>query len=123
MAATTLAEGGDRQSSRQLWQQLYETTDDSWVRNNAQLKLSQLQALDDIDALALMVRRFAEARGRPPSSWNELVGMRWLAGIPPDPSGTPYELSPDAPGGVALSEESSLHPLPPQFLKKDGPTT
>ena len=25
MAATTLAEGGDRQSSRQLWQQLYET--------------------------------------------------------------------------------------------------
>ena len=43
MAATTLAEGGDRQSSRQLWQQLYETTDDEWVRNNAQLKLAQLE--------------------------------------------------------------------------------
>ena len=50
MAASTLAEGGDRQSSRQLWQQLYETTDDTWVKNNAQLKLGQLTALDEIDA-------------------------------------------------------------------------
>jgi tetratricopeptide (TPR) repeat protein len=123
MAASTLAEGGDRQSSRQLWQQLYETTDDTWVRNNAQLKLAQLKALDDIDALAVVVRRFAETRGRPPASWNELVAMRWLAGVPLDPSGTPYELKPDAPGGVALSERSSLSPLPPQFTKKTGPTS
>ena len=43
MAAVTLAEGGDRQSSRQLWQQLYETTDDTWVRDNAQLKLRPAQ--------------------------------------------------------------------------------
>jgi len=123
MAASTLAEGGDRQSSRQLWQQLYETTDDTWVKNNAQLKLGQLNALDEIDALAAMVQRFAQARGRAPADWRELVTTRWLAGIPLDPSGTPYELRPDAPGGVALSEKSSLHPLPPQFLKKAGPTT
>jgi len=123
MAASTLAEGGDRRSSRQLWQQLYETTDDTWVRNNAQLKLQQLKALDDIDALALLVRRFAEVRGRAPADWSELVAMRWLAGTPLDPSGTPYELRPDSPGGVALSEQSSLSPLPPQFVKKSGPTT
>ena len=123
MAASTLAEGGDRQSSRQLWQQLYDTTDDTWIRDNAQLKLGQLTALDDIDALALVVRRFTEARGRPPAAWDELVGMRLLAGVPLDPSGTPYELRPDAPGGVALSERSSLSPLPHQFLKKTGPTS
>jgi TPR repeat protein len=124
MAATTLAEGGDRQSSRQLWQQLYETTDDTWVRDNAQLKLAQLQALDDIDALAGVVRRFAQTRGRPPASWSELVAVRWLSSIPLDPSGTPYELTPAAPGGVALSERSSLAPLPPQFTKKQpGPTS
>ena len=123
MAATTLAEGGDRQSSRQLWQQLYETTDDAWVRGNAQLKLAQLKALDDIDALALLLRRFAETHGRYPTGWTELVAARWVAGIPLDPSGTPYELRPDAPGGVALSERSALSPLPPQFTKKSGPTT
>jgi tetratricopeptide (TPR) repeat protein len=123
MAATTLAEGGDRRSSRQLWQQLYETTDDKWVKDNAQLKLAQLRALDDIDALTLMVRRFAGARGRPPASWHELVAARWLAGIPLDPSGTPYELWPGDPGGVTLSDRSALSPLPPQFTKKTGPTT
>jgi len=123
MAATTLAEGGDRQSSRQLWQQLYETADNDWVKNNARLRLSQLEALDQMDALAAMVQRFAQARGRTPADCSELVAIRWLAGIPLDPSGTPYELRPDAPGGVALSEQSSLHPLPPQFRKKAGPTT
>ena len=124
MAATTLAEGGDRQSSRQLWQQLYETTDDTWVRDNAQLKLAQLQALDDIDALAGVIRRFTQARGRPPASWNELMAVRWLSSVPLDPSGTPYELTPGAPGGVALSERSALAPLPPQFTKKQtGPSS
>jgi tetratricopeptide (TPR) repeat protein len=123
MAASTLAEGGDRQSSRQLWQQMYETTDDKWVKDNAQLKLGQLQALDDIDALALLVRRFTEVRGRPPGSWNELVATGWLRGIPADPTGTPYELKAEAPGGVALSEKSGLHPLPPQFLKGAGQKT
>jgi tetratricopeptide (TPR) repeat protein len=121
MAASTLAEGGDRQASRQMWRQLYDTTDDTWVRNNAQLKLAQLKALDDIDALAALVRRFTQAQGRPPAGWNELVALRWLAGIPLDPSGTPYELRSDAPGGVALSETSSLAPLPPQFTRKPGP--
>jgi len=123
MAATTLAEGGDRQSSRQLWQQLYDTTDDTWVRDNAQMRLAQLKALDDIDALAVMVRRHTEARGRPPADWNELVAARWLASIPLDPSGTPYELKPSAPGGVALAERSSLSPLPPQLTKKTDPTS
>jgi len=79
MAATTLAEGGDRQSSRQLWQQLYDTTDDTWVRDNAQMRLAQLKALDDIDALALMVRRHTEARGgrRPTgTNWSRRAGSR-----------------------------------------------
>jgi hypothetical protein len=94
------------------------------VRNNAQLKLPQLQALDEIDALAAMVARYGQLRGVPPRTWNELVAARWLAGIPVDPSGAPYELRPEAAGGmVALSERSALSPLPPQFTRKTGPTT
>jgi tetratricopeptide (TPR) repeat protein len=122
MAATTLAQGGDRQSSHRLWQQLYETSDDEWVRNNALLKLSQLQALDQIDALAALVRRYAGLHGRPPGSWGALVAMGWLAGVPLDPSGTPFELNPAAEGGVALSPRSSLSPLPPNLVGKTGST-
>jgi len=123
MAATTLAEGGDRRSSRHLWQQLYETSDDEWVRNNAQLKLSQLQALDQIDALAALVRRYTQQFGRRPGSWGVLVSMRWLIGVPLDPSGTPFELDPAQEGGVGLSKQSPLSPIPPQFTQKTGPTS
>ena len=123
LAATTLAEGGDRQSSRRLWQQLYETADDSWVKNNAELRLSQLQALDQIDALAALVRRYTEQFGRPPDSWGALVSMRWLSGVPVDLSGTPFELDPAQDGGVGLSKQSPLSPIPPQFTKKTGPTS
>jgi tetratricopeptide (TPR) repeat protein len=123
MVASVLAEGGDRESSRQMWQRLYDTVDDAWVRDNAQLKLLQLRALDEIDALASMVGRYTQLRGARPRSWNELVAVRWLAGIPVDPSGTPYELRPGASDVVALSEQSKLSPLPPQFLKKAGPRT
>ena len=31
-----------------MWRQLYETSDQEWVRNNAQLKLRQLQALESL---------------------------------------------------------------------------
>jgi tetratricopeptide (TPR) repeat protein len=123
MAASTLAEGGDRQSSRRLWQQLYETSDDKWVKNDAERKLLQLQALDQIDALAALVRHYTQQFGRSPVSWGALVSMRWLSGVPLDPSGTPYELDPAQDGGVGLSKQSPLSPIPPQFTQKTGPTS
>ena len=64
MAATTLAQGGDRASSRQLWRQLYETSEHEWVKNNAQLKLAQLDAVDQMDALAALVARYVASAGR-----------------------------------------------------------
>jgi hypothetical protein len=74
-----------------------------------------------MDALAAIVRRYTEAAGRPPQSWRSLMAAGLVAGVPLDPTGTPYELRADAPGGVALSPKSSLHPIPPQFTKKAGP--
>jgi len=49
--------------------------------------------------------------------------MGWLAGVPVDPSGTPFELDRTAADGVALSKRSPLSPIPPQFAQKTGPTT
>ena len=96
-----------------MWHQLHETTDDNWVRNNAQLKLGQLDALDEIDALAAVVQRFA-AGARHSSGRLERACRDPLArGHPARPLGTPYELKPDTPGGVALSEKSSLPPCRP----------
>ena len=121
MAATTLAEGGDRQSSRQLWQQLHESADNDWVKNNAKLRLEQIDALDQIDGLAALVRRYVDANGRPPRAWGALAPYG-LRAVPLDPSGTPFNLDAAAAGGVALSPRSALSPLPPSLTNKAANT-
>lgn len=123
MAASTLAQGGDRQSSRQLWRQLYETADHEWVRNNAQLKLAQLDALDQMDALAGVIRRFTADTGRFPESWAEIAARGWIRGVPADASGTPFVLDHAQSGGVGLAPSSPLFPIPETFTKKAGPTS
>ncbi|MCX6553171.1 MAG: hypothetical protein NTY02_19580, partial [Acidobacteria bacterium] len=123
MAASTLAQGGDRRSSRILWQQLYETAEHEWVKNNARLKLAQLDALEQMDELAALVRRYAQATGRFPQSWAALEAVGWLRGAPLDPAGAPYVLDAAQPGGVVLSRESPLSPIPAAFTPKTGPTS
>jgi hypothetical protein len=51
-----------------------------------------------------------------------LIAAGWLRGVPVDPSGTPYTLDPAAAGGVTLSPQSRLAPLPPSFAGKSGAT-
>lgn len=111
LAATTLAEGGDRQSARFLWTQILENTDIEWVRNNAGLRLQQLDAMDTIDELNRRVERFIAREKRPPHDWQEFAVAERLRGMPVDPGGTPYQLD-TAIGRVDVDRESRLWPLP-----------
>ncbi len=115
LAATTLAQGGDRQSSRTMWEAIRQSEID-WVRQSAEQRLLQLRALDEMDALQAVLDRFAQLRGSPPGDWATVVGARVLPGVPVDPAGTAYELTPD--GRLRLSQSSALFPLPaePQRL-------
>ena len=110
-AAVMLTRGGDRQASRFMWRNIHETTDNDWLRQNAETRLLQLDALDQIDQLGAVVRRFEGRIGRRPASWDEIVAARLLAGAPADPTGTPYLLDGQS-GTVSLSESSKLYPLP-----------
>ena len=107
LAATTLARGGDRRSSRTMWEAIRQS-DFDWLRANAEFRLAQLRALDDMDALQSIVDRLGKG-GAPVVSWRALVLARVLARVPVDPRGTPYELSG---GRVQLSRSSPLWPLP-----------
>lgn len=109
LAATTLAEGGDRQSSRTMWQSIRESAEIDWLRNEAERRLLQLDAADVIDQLQAGVNR-ARAAGVPAASWQDLIRAGAIPGIPVDPSRTPLEL--DASGTVHLSRQSPLFPLP-----------
>jgi hypothetical protein len=108
LAATTLAQGGDRQSSRAMWSAILETAELDWVRKDAQRRLLQLQALDAVDELQRVVDRSARTTGVP-ADWQSLVAARALPGTPVDPTGTPFDLTR---GRVQLSRSSSLWPPP-----------
>ena len=111
LAAVVLTEGGDRQSSRRLWQELLNDPGAGYLRAQAQFRLRQLDALDQIDQLNLLTARYAAQIGRPPASWDELRRTGLLRGQALDPEGTEYYLHPDT-GVVSLSAESRLNPLP-----------
>ena len=81
-----------------------------WLRQDAERRLLQLDALDDIDALAAGGRRLRAARRQPPPDVGR-ARARGLAARRAGRSGrTPYELT--AEGRVRLSRSSSLYPLP-----------
>ncbi len=109
LAATTLAQGGDRQSSRVMWQSIRDSTDVDWLRSEAERRLEQLTALDQIDRLQPRVDAYTRQTGDVPDGWIPLIRARVLPGIPTDPTGTPYSLHG---GRVRVAQSSALYPLP-----------
>ena len=114
LAASTLTEGGSRQASRFMWEEIARTAEDEWFRNEARRRLQQLDAMDQLEQLRTVAARFAEQRGAPASDWSELRAAGYLKGTPVDPTGTPYRL--DA-GVVTLDRSSRLWPLPAQRFR------
>jgi len=110
LAATTLAQGGDRASSRLMWEAIRASAEVDWLRRDADRRLAQLQVLDDIDALQKQVDALAARAGQPITDWAALVRGGALRGVPLDPARTPYVLAGD--GRVRLSQSSPLWPLP-----------
>lgn len=111
LAATTLAVGGSRESSRQLWTELLNNADASYIQDQARHRLRQLDALDAIDQLAASLQRFKDREGRMPRTWQELVTAERLPGIPVDPAGVPFVVD-AVTGKVDVSKQSPLWPLP-----------
>jgi hypothetical protein len=109
LAATILIEGGDRTSARFLLQQLL-ASEEAWLRRMATRALQQVDALDAIDQLQALVVRHPPPAGEA-YSWQRLVRLGVLRGIPTDPAGVPFEISPDK-GVVSVSRGSNLHPMP-----------
>ena len=110
LAANTMTQGGNRGASRLLWQQMYESADNEWMRSEVLRRLAQLEALDLIDLYEQVVAAFRERTGRLPRSWGELVAAGSLTAVPLDPDGTEFTLLPS--GDVTVASRSALFPLP-----------
>jgi hypothetical protein len=109
LAASMLVHGNDRAAARFLWQQIAKS-EEPWLRRNAERSLLQLQALDQIDQLEAIARKYSPPMGEQ-YSWSGMVRRRLLRGEPVDPVGVPYVVDPVT-GHVHVSEQSPLVPMP-----------
>jgi hypothetical protein len=111
MAAYMLEEGGDRRSSRVLWQQIHDSAEHQYVRDNAEFHLQQLDAVDAANQLTALVRRYEAETGARVTSFDPLVARGILPALPTDAYGAPFVIDP-ATGRVDLDARSRFHPLP-----------
>jgi len=111
LAAVTLAQGGNRASSRRLWQEVYDRAEVDWLRAQATQRLRQLEAMDQIDQLLAIARVYESRTGMVLRSWDELMRAGYLRGLPVDSSGHVFRLDAAA-GRITLAPDSPLNPLP-----------
>lgn len=119
LAATTLATGGSRDTSRQMWTQLL-NSDMTFIHGQAELRLKQLDAMDAIADLTPILQRFIDREHRTPRSWQEFAQVEHLPGVPTDPTGVPFVFDPKV-GYIEISRKSRLWPLPTEPTRLPPP--
>jgi hypothetical protein len=107
LAADLVAKGGDRETSRRMWKQMYDQAEQGVIRSNALIRLQILDALDQADRLTAMVQEFERRWGRRPRSLGELG----VLGVEPaslrDPAGIAFDYDSEK-GEVTVSQKSPL---------------
>lgn len=114
MAAKIAAEGESLSTSLFLWNEIYQSTKDPLVKENALKHLHLLQVEVDCKQIDALADEFQKRMGRRPTRVGELLQAGLLNRLPLDPSGYPYVFGPD--GKAALNTESPL--LEQQLLQK-----
>ena len=119
MAATMAQHAGEPATALEIWQRLYENTEEKLIRDNAEQHIAAIRVDQSIPELERAVEMYRQAAGHFPASWADLVRARVLPGIPIDPTSTPYKLMPD---GTVQVEDPDKFPfitrgLPPGWKK------
>lgn len=120
LAAQMAEHASDYSTARMLWTATYESTNQSIIRENALEHLRAITVDEDVKHLEDAVTRFEQANGRPPLTMWELAAAERLPGLPIDPDGVPYELTPDGQVRVANPDNFPFisKGLPPGYQPK-----
>ena len=120
LAAQMAQHAGDYETARMLWSATYQSTQDRLIRENAVKHLRALRVDEDVAHLQQGVTRYGERTGHLPASMAVLVAAEGLPGLPSDPDGHPYKLTPEGRVEVANPDafEFVTHGLPPGYKPK-----
>jgi tetratricopeptide (TPR) repeat protein len=99
MSARMAAEGGSRQSAREMYQHLYDEAADDHIKDMLAGRLMQVDSFDQRDLIKRVLGEYTKRFEKCPSAWREIApALRALRfrvdnnGAPLDPSGTAYVL-------------------------------
>ena len=106
LAARIASKGGALDTSRMIWSEIYETTQDEKIKKHALEELKGLKAQSDEMQLDQLAQDYHTRFGRYPQSTRELVDAAMLKGVPVDPDGFPYAFGPD--GKSQLDPKSTI---------------
>jgi hypothetical protein len=112
MAARIEEKGGSLETSRVIWSEIYDSTQDKTVRRQAMQTLRQLRVLEDEAEIDRLAQEYSKRFGHFPASTAEMHDAGLLRGIPVDPAGYPYIFGPDG--------KSSLDPSSPLKISPDS---
>jgi tetratricopeptide (TPR) repeat protein len=106
LAARIASKGGALDTSRMIWSEVYETTQDEQVKKRAFEELKGLKAQSDEMQLDKLADDYRARFGHNPQSTRELVDAGMMKGIPLDPDGFPYVFGAD--GKSQLDPKSTV---------------
>jgi hypothetical protein len=115
MAAKIATEGNSTETSNFLWQDIYNTTKDPLVKENALRHLQLLRAEEDRKQIDALADEYQRRFGRRPASMSDLVQGGMLRGDPVDALGYPYILS-----EAGKAELNLKTPLRDKWIKAPG---
>ena len=106
MAARVAAEGESFETSMFLWKDIYDSSADPAVKQNALMNLQLLRVKEDCRQLDWLADEYAKKYGKRPARMSDLAQAGLIRGIPRDPLGYAYVVGKD--GKVELDLESPL---------------
>ncbi|REJ78021.1 MAG: hypothetical protein DWQ47_16875 [Acidobacteria bacterium] len=125
MAARMRGDAGSLDTARAIYRQVYDQAEDSQTKENARLRLLQVDFFEERDAIRKALTEFRKANGRCPSRWSDVIPLLVDTTLPSgrelranengalvDPSDAPYLLT-DKDGNcdLGLDRESTRIPL------------
>jgi tetratricopeptide (TPR) repeat protein len=123
MAAKMKSEGGSRETARAIYREMFEASEDKQVKENAALRLLELDSLDEREAIRAALKDFQTKNNRCANNWQEILPLFRNVRLPAgkdfrvdkennlvDPSDAPYVLNKQI-CDVELDKEKTKIPL------------
>ncbi len=75
MAAKMNSDGGSRETARQIYQQMFNEAQDSQTKENAKIRLLEVDSLNEREAIQKVLLQFKEKAGRCAKNWREIFPL------------------------------------------------